>query len=267
MTLPGWLRRVLPADTALRWEQLREVVPLSALLVGGTGLAAHVQHRVSRDLNFFLTESFDAEELAARLSSLAPFAVTLQDEHSLNGILGQTKVQFLEAVGQRFVEPPVQVAGLTVAGIGDLLATKLKVIQDRGEHRDYFDLKVIEQRGGRDVETGLLLFTQHYPLQHPEVAVVEVVRGLGYHGDLDEDPGVPEALSITTGYWEARTPQLLASLDRTATTVRPRTEADLRYEARSAPPRPEDPGAPSPVVVEGYTRTDGTYVHGYIRRR
>ena len=105
VTLPAWLRRVLPTDTAAGWEQLRDVVPASALLVGGTGLAAHVQHRLSRDLDFFLTEPFDPAELAARLSRLAPFAVTGQDARTLNGLLGRTKVQFLEAVGQHFVEP------------------------------------------------------------------------------------------------------------------------------------------------------------------
>lgn len=169
-----------------------------------------------------MAEPFDTGALAERIGALAPFAVTLQDDRTLHGVLGSTKVQFLEAIGQHFVEPPVDIAGLAVAGIGDILATKLKVIQDRGEHRDYFDIKAIEQHGGRDVETGLLLFARHYQLQNPEAAIVEVVRGLGYHGDLDEDPAVPQPLSVTTSYWESRVPALLAALDVTPTALRRR---------------------------------------------
>lgn len=222
MTLPKDLRQVLPADAAVRWQQIGDVVPASALLVGGTALAAHIHHRVSRDLDFFVTEPFDTGALAHRIAALAPFAVTFQDDRTLNGVLGRTKVQFLEGAGQRFVEPAVDVAGLAVAGVGDILATKLKVIQDRGEHRDYFDIKAIEQHGGRDVETGLLLFARHYQLGNPEAAIVEVIRGLGYHGDLDEDPAVPEPLSATTSYWAARVPGLLSALDVTAAALRRR---------------------------------------------
>lgn len=255
--LPGWLRQVLPPDTAVRWQQLPAVVPASALLVGGTALAALVRHRVSRDLDFFVTTPFEPAELARKLSALAPFAVTFQDERTLNGVLGSTKVQFLEALDQRFVEPPVTVEGLRVAGIGDLLATKLKVIQDRGEHRDYFDIKVIEQRGRRDVETGLLLFTQHYALPNPAAALVEVVRGLGYHGDLEQDPAVPEPLAVTTGYWQARVPELLRSLDRTGRAAVPLTFGPVGTGQEAA----------ATVRVEGYTRADGTTVRGYTRRR
>jgi hypothetical protein len=223
MSVPAWLRAILPDDAAIQWARLVHVVPQGALLVGGTALTVQMRHRLSRDLDFFVTEPFDTGALAADLGRLAPFAVTLQDDRTLNGVLGDTKVQFLDASDQRFVEPPVEVAGIRVAGIGDVLATKLKVIQDRGEHRDYFDIKAMEQGAGRTVEEGLLLFVQHYRLQHPDRAVVEVVRGLGYHDDLDEDPGVPEPLSVTTGYWRARVPALVASLDRTATARRPPT--------------------------------------------
>lgn len=206
--LPAWLRKVLPADTAHRWVQMRDVLPSGSVLVDGTALTTHLHHRISRDLDFFLTEPFDSEALSDTLSQLDTFAVTLLDDDSLNGVLGSTKVQFLRAVGQSFVEPVQDIAGIPVAGLGDILATKLKVIQDRGEHRDYFDIKTIEQRGGRSVEEGFTLFVNHYHLHHPEAALVEIVRGLGYHDDLVEDPEVPEPLAETTAYWRIRAREL-----------------------------------------------------------
>lgn len=263
MSLPQWLRDLLPADTAAQWERIRRVVPPSALMVGGTALTVHLRHRVSRDLDFFVLEPFDTGQLADELARSGRFAVTTHSEHTLNGVLGRTKVQFLDASDQRFVESPIEVAGIRVAGLGDILATKLKVIQDRGEHRDYFDLKSIEQRTGRTVEEGLRLFTQHYQLREPDRAVVEIVRGLGFHDDLEEDPGVPEPLTRTTSYWQARLPALVAAADRTGTVAR-------RHSPTGSPPRattPREDHPTGPIYVDGYVRADGTVVRGYIRRR
>ena len=61
MTLPAWLRAVLPDGTAETWEQIRSVVPDCAYLVGGTAIAVHLRHRVSRDLDFFLAEDTNLE--------------------------------------------------------------------------------------------------------------------------------------------------------------------------------------------------------------
>jgi hypothetical protein len=47
---------VLPDGTAETWEQVRSVIPDCAYLVGGTAIAVHLRHRVSRDLDFFLAE-------------------------------------------------------------------------------------------------------------------------------------------------------------------------------------------------------------------
>jgi hypothetical protein len=57
VSLPAWLRAVLPGDTAEAWEKVCSIVPFSAYLVGGTAIAIHLQHRVSRDLDFFLRGS------------------------------------------------------------------------------------------------------------------------------------------------------------------------------------------------------------------
>ena len=51
MSLPGELTRILPEDTARTWTSIRDVVPTAAYLGGGTAIAIHLQHRVSRDLD------------------------------------------------------------------------------------------------------------------------------------------------------------------------------------------------------------------------
>jgi hypothetical protein len=43
------------------------------------------------------------------------------------------------------------------------MAMKLKVVGDRGELRDYFDLMTIEQRTGRTADEGLALFLERTP--------------------------------------------------------------------------------------------------------
>lgn len=66
-----------------------------------------------------------------------------------------------------------------MAGLGDLLATKLKVIGDRGELRDYFDAKVIETNGGRRAEEGFGLFVRRYRPRDAKAAVRHLLLALG----------------------------------------------------------------------------------------
>ncbi len=44
---------VLPPDTALTWKTIAPIVPPTAYLGGGTAIAVHLAHRVSRDLDLF----------------------------------------------------------------------------------------------------------------------------------------------------------------------------------------------------------------------
>jgi predicted nucleotidyltransferase component of viral defense system len=76
----------------------------------------------------------------ADLERLGSFAVIEHEEHTLNGQFHETKVQFLHAAKQTRLEPTTEIAGIQVAGLSDILAMKLKVIADRGELRDYFDI-------------------------------------------------------------------------------------------------------------------------------
>lgn len=68
--LPRDLREVLPEDTARTWVLLRDHLPKSMVLYGGTALAAHLHHRVSRDLDFFSAGPLGAAALKVTLESL-----------------------------------------------------------------------------------------------------------------------------------------------------------------------------------------------------
>ncbi len=214
MSLPGWLRAVLPGDTASTWETIRGTLPASSYLVGGTAIAVHLRHRVSRDLDFFLAEPEDLAALRSELEGLGHFAASMHSQDTLNGVFNGTKVQFLSATDQQVLEPLAAIEGIRLAALGDLLATKLKVIGDRGELRDYYDTKVIEERAGRRAEEGIALFVRRYRPRDPETAVRHLLLGLGYFDDVGEDPFLPETRDQIVGYWRRRQPEITRALRR-----------------------------------------------------
>lgn len=205
-TLEGFL----PAGTLRAWRALAPLVPDSAYLCGGTGLTAHLRHRVSRDLDFFTEAPFDVTELARALSNAGTFAATLTDDGTLNGIFEDTKVQFLEASGQRLLRPTIMFGGVRLASLEDITATKLKVIQDRGALRDYFDLMQIDLR--LPLEEGLTLLVQKYQPVSPTGLIANVVRGLGYLDDVEDDPALPLSRAEIEKFWAQRQPRLAANV-------------------------------------------------------
>jgi Nucleotidyl transferase AbiEii toxin, Type IV TA system len=218
VSLRDQIRNFLPADTAMAWVLLAPVIPPPAYLVGGTAIAVHLGHRVSHDLDFFYhRNAIDLDQLARAIDTVGPFAVSLRAPGTLNALFSRTKIQFLhadEVVPQRLLVPPIEVAGLHVAEIDDLLAMKLKVVGDRGELRDYFDLMTIEQRTGRSVEEGLQLFLARFQPRYPQEALGHIVRGLGYFDDIEPDDQLPVSRQSIVDYWTGRHPSVIAALGR-----------------------------------------------------
>jgi len=211
---PEALARILPADAALRWKQLVSVVPDSAVLMGGTALAAHLYHRESRHLDFFYSGTVDLDTLAGTLGTVAPFAITGMAPGTLNGVLGSTVVQFLDVSNQHPIEPPIRIAGLAVGAISDICATKLNALP-RAELRDYFDLAIIETNTGLTVEEGLGLWVARYKPKVPGASLVELTRNLTYFEDVAEDDRLSVTVEEMAVYWTARYPAVVAHLDAT----------------------------------------------------
>ena len=209
------LRAFLPPDTAATWRAIAPLVPPDAYLGEGTAIAVHLEHRTSRDPDFFFHHrSVDLDEMALELSAAGPFAVTERAPGTLNGVFSATRVQFLhadEVRPQRLLEPPQQFDGLQVAQISDLVAMKLKVV---GELRDYFDLMTIEQRTNRMVDEGLALFLERFQPEFPDQALNHIVLGLGYFDDVDPDEALPVSRQQIVDYWTRRQPEIIAARGR-----------------------------------------------------
>jgi hypothetical protein len=218
VSLPAWLAALLPGETAAVWERIAPLVPQEAYLGGGTAIAVHLRHRQSRDLDFFYHDPrVDLDRLAEHLRVAGPFAISQRTAGTLNGLFGETRLQFLQAgleQPERRLEPTEPIAGLHVAGLGDLLAMKLNAIAGRAELRDYFDLMTIDQQSGRTIEEGLALFLARYQPAHQDSALTPIVLALGHLDDVDDDPFLPADRDTIASYWRRRQPEIITNIER-----------------------------------------------------
>lgn len=204
----------LPGDTADAWVKLAPVLPASAYLIGGTALAVHIRHRVSRDLDFALARREDISAARERIESAGLFALMDQDDGTLNGVFEKTKIQLLDTSTQQLIVEPTMIAGIRVAAVEDIAAMKMKVILDRGAMRDYFDLMELDRRRVVPAEEALRLMLERYRPQNPDDTLMTVVRSLGYLDDVEPDPALPVSDDTIARYWSKRQPQILRNLPR-----------------------------------------------------
>lgn len=205
---------VLPEHTISAWGVLRPVLPKELYLGGGTAVAVHLHHRESRDLDFFFHDgSVDLVALAEVLRGLR-VAITLEGNGTLRALCGKTKVEFFHAETQRLIKPTSVFNGLRIASLQDLMAMKLKVVGSRGELRDYYDLKLIEEEGHVTIEDGIVFFLERYGVSPVSEALQHVIRALGYLGDVEEDDIVPMPKEELADWWAGRQARLIRHLGR-----------------------------------------------------
>lgn len=163
-------------------------VELGFVLYGGTAVALRLGHRASIDFDFFTEKPLDRAELRKTFEFLSSSEV-IQDRPDTLTVLApvgqdRVKVSFFGgiAIGRAGVPDLTPDKTLEVASLLDLLATKLKVVQQRIEVKDYRDIAALLGAGVR-LETGLAAAKAMY---HPAFEPSEAARALTYFqgGDL-----------------------------------------------------------------------------------
>jgi hypothetical protein len=102
-------------------------------------------HRVSQDFDFFSTWPFEPSELEREIPLLRSGSRLQSAANTLTVLVereGPVKLSFFGGLSLRRVEDPDRVEGprFWVASLTDLAATKVAVVQERAEAKDYLDV-------------------------------------------------------------------------------------------------------------------------------
>ncbi len=185
---------ILPPAQQQLWPLLKPLMPLGFVLYGGTAIALRLGHRASVDFDFFTEQPLDRAQMLGVMPWLAQ-AQTLQDQSTAWTLLATgessgnlagaaaVKLSFFGDIGFGRVASPerTQDGVLEVASLADLMATKLKVVLQRAEVKDYMDIAAMLRAGlslARGLASARLLFGANY---QPS----ESLKALTFFGDGD----------------------------------------------------------------------------------
>lgn len=147
---------VLPASQQRLWPKLCKTPDLGFTLYGGTAIALRLGHRHSVDFDFFTEKSLDRDAIKAALPFMTA-STTIQDAEDTWVVLAPSsdtnqegvKVSFFGGISFGRVGKPdfTEDGVLQVASFDDLMATKIKVILQRAEAKDYRDIAAMVKFG------------------------------------------------------------------------------------------------------------------------
>lgn len=202
---PAALKAVLPDDTYRAWQTLAPHLPAGLYLGGGTAVAVWLHHRESRDLDFFFhDDAVDLKALRKTITKLGKFAVTHDSEGTLKGFFGSTKIEIFNASALKRLRPTQEVAGLQIASLEDLIAMKIKVMAERGEMRDYFDVKEIDEGSALSLEEGIGLYIERYNVDPASGVLQHLYLAMGNLTDVEEDQALPITKAELEAWWRKR---------------------------------------------------------------
>jgi hypothetical protein len=183
-------KEILPTSQQEVWPKLSDIKRLGFVLYGGTAIALQLGHRISIDFDFFSSLAIQKRELFDQLPFLSNSVVVQDEPHSLTVLINNTsskvsgvKISFFWGLQMGRVSEPLITKDevLQVASLDDLLANKLKVILQRAEFKDYFDIASL-LKFGMKLDEGLgyaqALFGHTF-------APSESIKALNYFGDGD----------------------------------------------------------------------------------
>lgn len=170
------------------WSTVRQVVAAGIVdswtLAGGTALALQLGHRYSEDLDFFRTESFDVDDLLARLSRVSDTRVLSRSGDTLHVLLAGLRISFLKTeVAMLF--PPSEYRGLRLADPRDIAVMKVIAIGGRGSRKDFIDLYCL-LKGGMTMPEILSLIDKRF--DHIDYNAYHIQKSLVWFEDAEAEP-------------------------------------------------------------------------------
>lgn len=175
---------------------LRELagIPRRFVLYGGTAIALRLGHRVSLDFDLFSNDHFLPDALEREIPLLHGAVRTRSEPDTLVTVVERARPVTVSFFGglplSRVADPALAGSGgPLVASLLDLAATKVKVVQDRAEAKDYLDVARLLAEDislGEALAAALAVYGATF---NPLLSV----KALSFFGDGDL-PTLPKAL-------------------------------------------------------------------------
>lgn len=219
MNHPHW-ESLTPATLQAFHQVARLPFITSFYLAGGTGLALHLGHRFSVDLDFFSPDEAavgpDQRDALRILLNDPSLAITYDREGTFVATWQGVGVSFFRLPLYPLAQRPVLLEGVPLATVPEIGAMKLAAIIDRGTRKDmvdlYYLLQVVSLETIFEVAAVKYVRVRSFP--------VSAMRALAYFADAEALP-MPRMLDRTP--W----PKMKKFLERQALEAGRKNLADL----------------------------------------
>ena len=230
------------------WDRMAQLArDHGGTLMGGTAVAMHLRHRFSEDLDIMTLGPAPSTMMAMRLGqSFAAAHIVDMGQNACRALVDGVRVDIFQAprrastgpLGMRRVAADVEMCGMPVGSLPDLLATKLEVIRFRSKARDYIDLYAIDTQSGYCLEDGVGFYCQRFGHADLPADFGDTLLRLADPGTLPDDPAFASIAEAALKHLSERVPAL-------------RGHASRQYDMdeRLYPPSPSSPRRSAPPAL------------------
>jgi Nucleotidyl transferase AbiEii toxin, Type IV TA system len=185
--------KILPPGQRAFWMDAAAALPPGFVLYGGTAVALRCGHRQSVDFDWFSSRRGLLPRIVVFLARFPRHRILQQDVRMLTASVTlakePVKLSFFEDLKLGRVGKPDRCDnGVFIASPLDLLATKLKTIQQRAEAKDYLDIDAL-LRSGLDLRLGISAAQALYP----EINPLWTAKTVGWFAEGDLESELPKA--------------------------------------------------------------------------
>ena len=148
-------------------------------LAGGTGLALHLGHRLSVDLDLFSLTPFDSDFYLEYLEKRYHFILDYSAVSTLKGSIKNVKVDFISHP-YILIMPVVEVEQIRIYSVADIAAMKVNAIAGNGTRsKDFVDLYFLLNRYSIDQILGF------YQAKYNDRNTFHALKSLNYFDEVN----------------------------------------------------------------------------------
>jgi predicted nucleotidyltransferase component of viral defense system len=189
-------------DFVLNWNQKKILKNIPFLkkygiyLAGGTALALHFGHRISRDLDFYTSKHFNPKIIYKRFREIFKEEKLSKEtiaEDTLKFKINITDLSFFR-YPYPLIRPLIPYQSVDLASPEDIIAMKMEAIITRGLKRDFVDIYfAIKKYGVKEI---LKFFKEKYPEAFNEY---NCITALTYFEDAEKSEQGRKRIYIYSG--------------------------------------------------------------------